>query len=72
MWVLTIASGVMLFAINFKLTWILRRVTRGGGVNALDASEFWFNRPWLLLEALRNLLFVVSLVFACEVFNATL
>ena len=48
-WLFTLLAGVALLAVNTKLVYIARYVTRGGLVHRLQPGVFWLNRPWLLL-----------------------
>lgn len=63
-------AGVLLAAINLKLTWVARVVTRGATLHELDPGNFWLGRPWLLLPLIKALLFAVSMIFSSQLFNA--
>lgn len=69
-WLFTIVAGVLLLAVNTKLMWNNRFVTRGGVIHTLTPEIFWLNRPWLMLFLIKGLIFAVSFVFASEIFFA--
>ncbi|KAK9829176.1 hypothetical protein WJX72_004342 [[Myrmecia] bisecta] len=70
-WVFIILAGGLLFAVNTKLIWIARYVTRGGHVHRLKPGIFWLNRPWLLLPVIKFLVFFVSFVYSNSIFFTT-
>ena len=70
-WLWTAVAGGLLAAVNTKLVYIARYVTRGGLVHRLQPGVFWLNRPWLLLHVLKGLVFFNTFVFANSIFFAS-
>lgn len=63
---------VLELIMNTKLIHIARHTARGGAVHRLKPTIFWFgaNGPWVMLLAIKTLLFLVSFIFASLIFFA--
>jgi hypothetical protein len=55
---------------NTKLVSIVRYLTRGGQINALQPNIFWLGRPRFLLHVIKFLLFFSSFIIANAIFFA--
>lgn len=65
-----ILAWILCLILNTKLIHITRYVTRGGAVNKLDKSVFWFRKPQWLLPIIRAVIFSPSYLLASQVFFA--
>ncbi|KAL3145465.1 Mlo15p, variant 2 [Trebouxia sp. C0010 RCD-2024] len=63
---------ILELVMNTRLIHIARHTARGGTVHRLKPTIFWFGAkgPWVMLLAIKTLLFLVSFIFASLIFFA--